>query len=195
MPETSSLRAVGDRIEAMLAELKTITDPRARRTAEELVRLLLELYGGGIERMMEIVDESPLGGELFARFAADDLVASLLLLHGLHPEDAEVRIARALDRVRPFLASHGGGVTVLGIQDGVIRLRLEGSCHGCQSSTVTMKLAIEKAIEEAAPDLIGIEVEGVADAAAPVAAGGEGLVQIGQIGLRCPSEIESTAHG
>jgi Fe-S cluster biogenesis protein NfuA len=196
VPETRSLRAVGDRIEAMLAELKTITDPRARRTAEELVRLLLELYGGGIERMMEIVDESPLGGDLFARFAADDLVASLMLLHGLHPEDAEVRIARALDKVRPFLASHGGGVTVLGIADGVIRLRLEGSCHGCQSSTVTMKLAIEKAIEEAAPELVGIEVEGVVDPAVPavaaVGADGEGLVQIG---LRCPGEIESAAHG
>lgn len=193
MPETSPMRAVGHRIEAMLAELRTITDPRARKTAEELVRLLLELYGGGLERMMEIVDESPAGGELFARFATDDLIASLLLLHGLHPEDAEVRIARALDRVRPFLASHGGGVTVLGIADGVIRLRLEGSCHGCQSSTVTMKLAIEKAIEEAAPELERIEVEGVVDAAVPVvAADGEGLVQIG---LRCPGEIESAAHG
>lgn len=193
MPETISMRAVGDRIEAMLAELRTITDPRARKTAEELVRLLLELYGGGLERMMEIVDESPAGGPLFSRFAADDLVASLLLLHGLHPEDAEVRIARALDRVRPFLASHSGGVTVLGITDGVIRLRLEGSCHGCQSSMVTMKLAIEKAIEEAAPELTGIEVEGVVDPTVPVVAtDGEGLVQIG---LRCPGEIESAAHG
>jgi len=189
VPETNSLRAVGDRIEAMLAELKTITDPRARpvrNTAEELVRLLLELYGGGIERMMEIVDESPLGSELFARFAADDLVASLLLLHGLHPEDAEVRIARALDKVRPFLASHGGGVTVLGIRDGVIRLRLEGSCHGCQSSTVTMKLAIEKAIEEAAPEIERIEVEGVADPAKPVDPPPDGLIQIGR---QCPTEI------
>jgi len=43
----------------MLAELRTITDPRAGKTAEELVRLLLELYGGGLERMMEIVDEEP----------------------------------------------------------------------------------------------------------------------------------------
>jgi Fe-S cluster biogenesis protein NfuA len=189
VPAASSLRSVGDRIEALLAELRTITDPRARSTSEELVRLLLELYGGGIERMMEIVDESPLGGELFGRFAADDLVASLLLLHGLHPDDAETRVARALDRVRPFLASHGGDVTVLGIAGDVIRLRLEGSCHGCPSSTVTMKLAIEKAIEEAAPELIRIEVEGVAEpgAAEPLP---DGLVRIGR---QCIAEAES--HG
>lgn len=183
-----NLRAVGDRIEGLLAELRTITDVRARETAEELVRSLLELYGGGLERMMEIVYESPSGGELFGRFAADDLVASLLLLHDLHPEGTEGRILRALDGVRPYLGSHGGDVQLLGIEDGVVRLRLEGSCHGCPSSSITMKLAIEKAIEEVAPEIVRIEVEGVADPAAPASApGGGSLVQIG---LRCPSEIE-----
>jgi Fe-S cluster biogenesis protein NfuA len=194
VPDACQLRSVGDRIEALLAELRTIPDPRARATAEELVRLLLELYGGGLERMMEIVDDSPLGGELFGRFAADDLVASLLLLHGLHPEDAETRVARALDRVRPFLASHGGDVTVLGIEGEVIRLRLEGSCHGCPSSAVTMKTAIEKAIEEAAPDLTRIEVEGVAGATEPGSPAGalpDGLVQIGR---QCIGEAEGP-HG
>lgn len=179
-----NLRAVGDRIEGLLAELRTITDARARETAEELVRSLLELYGGGLERMMEIVYESPAGGELFARFAADDLVASLLLLHDLHPEDAESRILRALDGVRPYLGSHGGDVQLLGIEDGVVRLRLEGSCHGCPSSTITMKTAIETAIAEAAPEIVRIAVEGVAEPAAPQDA-------IVQIGLRCPSEIEN----
>ncbi|HEY2290587.1 MAG TPA: NifU family protein [Thermoanaerobaculia bacterium] len=183
-----NLRAVGDRIEGLLAELPAIADPRARETAEELVRSLLELYGGGLERMMEIVYDSPAGGELLSRFAADDLVASLLLLHDLHPEDTESRVLRALDGVRPYLGSHGGDVQLLGIADGVVRLRLEGSCHGCPSSAVTMKLAIEKAIAEAAPEVVGIEVEGVADPASPA----EPLVQIG---LKCPSEIEGYSHG
>jgi Fe-S cluster biogenesis protein NfuA/nitrite reductase/ring-hydroxylating ferredoxin subunit len=90
----------------------------------------------------------------------DDLVASLLVLHGLHPLNVEMRIARALDRVRPYLGSHGGDVKLLGVNEGVVHLRLEGSCHGCPSSTVTMKLAIERAIEEAAPEVVRIEVEG-----------------------------------
>jgi hypothetical protein len=127
MTESGNLRSVGDRIEALLAELRAIDEPRARETAEELVRSLLELYGGGLARMMEIVYDSAAGGELFDRFAADDLVASLLLLHDLHPEDTESRILRALDGVRPYLGSHGGDVRLLGIEDGVVRLRLEGS--------------------------------------------------------------------
>ena len=191
--QTASLRSVGDRIENLLAELRTIGDPRARETAEELVRSLLELYGGGLARMMELVYDSPAGGELFDRFAADELISSLLLLHDLHPEDTESRILRALDGVRPYLGSHGGDVTLLGIEDDVVRLRLEGTCHGCPSSSITMKLAIEKAIGEAAPEVARIEVEGVAEPgatslAAASAGGGNSLVQIG---LQCPSEIEA----
>lgn len=195
MADSSPLRAVGNRIESLLAELRAINEPRARKTAEELVRSLLELYGGGLERMMEICYDSPLGGELFDRFAADDLVASLLLLHGLHPEDTETRIGRALDSVRPYLASHGGNVTLLGVADGVVQLRLEGTCNGCASSTVTMKLAIEKAIEELAPEVTGIEVEGVVEKPEPTL---NGLVQIGSQGkeLICLGEMASEqAHG
>jgi len=185
VPQARNLRAVSDRIETLLAEVRALGDPRARETAEELVRLLAELYGAGLERMLTIVDEAG-AGELFDRFAADDLVSSLLVLHGLHPQDVESRIAAALDRVRPFLGSHGGDVRLLGVEEGVVRLRLEGSCHGCPSSTVTMKLAIERAIEEAAPEVARIEVEGVA---APETA--PALDSLVQIGLRCPSELEA----
>ena len=188
MPQAKNLRAVSDRIEALLAEVRALGDPRARETAEELVRLLMEFYGAGLERLLEIVDGAG-AGELFDRFAADDLVASLMILHGLHPQNIESRIAGALERVRPYLASHSGDVRLLGVEDGVVRLRLEGSCHGCPSSTVTMKLAIERAIEEAAPEVARIEVEGVAEETetGPLPAG-DSLVQIG---LRCPSELEA----
>ncbi len=165
MPQEKNLRAAGDRIEGLLQELGTVADPRIRANAEELVRLLMELYGSALARVLEIMDDAGSADEIFDRLAADDLVASLLVLHGLHPLNVETRIARALDRVRPYLGSHGGDVKLLGVNEGVVHLRLEGSCHGCPSSTVTMKLAIEKAIEEAAPEVVRIEVEGARRAA------------------------------
>ena len=67
----------------------------------------------------------------------------------------------ALATVRPYMESHGGDVELLGIEDGVARLRLEGHCNGCPASAATLELAIKEAIEEAAPDLAGLEVEGV----------------------------------
>ena len=103
------------------------------------------------------------GYALLKAFAEDELIRSLLLVHGLHPIDVETRIVQALDEVRPYLKSHGGNVELVGVEDGVAHLRLQGSCHGCPSSAMTLKLTIEEAISKAAPDLDGLEVEGVSE--------------------------------
>jgi Fe-S cluster biogenesis protein NfuA len=97
-----------------------------------------------------------------ARLAEDDLVAHLLILHGLHPVPLEQRVHGALEQVRPYLGSHGGDVELLGVEDGVAHVRLEGTCNGCPSSTVTLRNAIEKAIMGAAPELERIEADGPA---------------------------------
>jgi Fe-S cluster biogenesis protein NfuA/nitrite reductase/ring-hydroxylating ferredoxin subunit len=154
------LRATGDRIEVLL-EAASAGGRVARERAEELVLLVVDLYGAGLERLLEIVHEAGrLDDDVLARLADDDLVASLLAVHGLHPYDVEARVARALDDVRPYLGSHGGDVELLGItEDGVVRLRMLGSCDGCPSSSVTLTLAVETAIQAAAPEVSGIEVE------------------------------------
>jgi Fe-S cluster biogenesis protein NfuA len=158
----NELRAAGDRIEVLMGELAVLS-PAVQVKAEELVRLLMQLYGAGLDRILSIVDEAgAAAGPVFARLATDDLVSSLLVLHDLHPLDLDFRVERALDHVRPYLESHGGNVKLLGIEDNVVRLRLEGSCKSCPSSTITMKLAVEKAIEEAAPEITQIDVEGIA---------------------------------
>jgi Fe-S cluster biogenesis protein NfuA/nitrite reductase/ring-hydroxylating ferredoxin subunit len=158
--EGADLRATGERIEALL-EAASTGGRVARERAEELVRLVVDLYGAGLERLLEIAhDAGRLDEELLDRLAADDLVASLLVVHGLHPYDVETRVARALDGVRPYLGSHGGDVQLLGVtDDGLVRLRMLGSCDGCPSSSVTMNLAVETAIQAAAPEVSGIEVE------------------------------------
>jgi Fe-S cluster biogenesis protein NfuA/nitrite reductase/ring-hydroxylating ferredoxin subunit len=149
------LRVVGSRIEELLVQIRSAGDPGTAETAEEIVRLVVELYGAGLERTVELAGPDALG-----RFVGDELVASLLVLHGLHPKDTRTRVVEALDQVRPYLGSHAGGVELLGVDtDGVVHLRLEGSCDGCPSSTQTVKLAIERAIEQAAPEIIAVEVE------------------------------------
>ena len=95
--------------------------------------------------------------------AQDGAVASLLLIHDLYPVPLEQRVLEALDTVRPYMESHGGNVELLGIEDGVARLALQGSCNGCAASRATLELAIKQALEEHAPDLAGLEVEGVTE--------------------------------
>ncbi|MEO8330427.1 MAG: NifU family protein, partial [Candidatus Nanopelagicales bacterium] len=124
-----------------------------RERSEELLRVVVQLYGAALERILEVVDEAgALDEEVLTRLADDDLVASLLLVHGLHPFSIEQRVEQALANVRPYLGSHGGDVELLGVSaDGVVHLRMLGSCDGCPSSSVTLKLAVEDAIEAAAP--------------------------------------------
>jgi Fe-S cluster biogenesis protein NfuA/nitrite reductase/ring-hydroxylating ferredoxin subunit len=151
------------RMETLLGEIESLQDPNARTKAAELVQVLLELYGEGLARMMEVVAEGEERERIFEALAGDELVSHLLLLHGLHPLDVETRVIRALEEVRPYLQSHGGNVELLGIAGGVARVRMQGSCDGCPSSAVTLKLAIEEAVQKAAPDLEGIEAEGVTE--------------------------------
>ena len=160
-----NLRQVGDRVEALIEELRSIADDATRERAEELVELLVDLYGAGLERITQILSEEEGGERLLLKLADDRFVASLLVLHSLHPVDVDVRIQQALEQVRPYLGSHAGGVEYLGIdEEGIARLKLQGSCDGCPSSLSTVELAIERAIQEAAPEVAGIEVEGVAEA-------------------------------
>jgi len=151
------------RMETLLEEIETLPDRNARSKAAEVVGVLLDLYGEGLARMMEVVAEGEERERTFDAFAEDELVSHLLLLHGLHPLDLKTRVIMALEEVRPYLQSHGGNVELLGVKEGVARLRMQGSCSGCPSSTVTLRLAIEEAIQKTAPDLEDIEAEGVAE--------------------------------
>jgi Fe-S cluster biogenesis protein NfuA/nitrite reductase/ring-hydroxylating ferredoxin subunit len=172
---TSGVRDVGARVEELLAALRSGAAPDPGPVAEELVRLLVGLYGDGLGRIMAVLqDEGAPGAALLDRLTDDPLVESLLLLHDLHPLGVDARVQRALDRVRPYLGSHAGGVEYLGVHDGVARLRLEGSCHGCPSSTVTVQLAIQGAVQEAAPEVTDVVVEGM------TAPPGPQLLQIGR---------------
>ncbi len=150
------------RMETLLEEIEALKDPHARSKAAEVVGVLLDLYGDGLARMMDLVYETG-NDKAFESFAGDELVSHLLLLHGLHPLDVETRVVQALEEVRPYLQSHGGNVEFLRVENGVARLRMQGSCDGCPSSAMTLKLAIEEAVLKAAPDLDGIEAEGVAE--------------------------------
>jgi len=161
----SNLRKAGDRIEVLLDELRSTADPAVWSRVEEVLGLLTDLYGEGLAHVVRAVTDEPGGHLLVGRLAEDELVSSLLVLHGLHPQDLATRVEEALEGVRPYLASHGGDVEILGFDpdSSTLHLRLLGSCDGCPSSSVTLRSSVERAIEEAAPEIARIDVEGVGD--------------------------------
>lgn len=159
----NEFRRQAKRLEGLIAAIEHFTEPEARAQTREIVQGILDLHSAALDAMLgRIAATGEAGLALIDALASDNLIGSLLVLYGLHPEEIDTRVGRALERVRPYLHSHGGDVELVGVTEGVVKLRMQGSCHGCPSSAMTLKLAIEDAIYEEAPDVTALEVEGVA---------------------------------
>jgi Fe-S cluster biogenesis protein NfuA len=144
------------KIDALVEEIEAGENAELRDKTFELLQALLRFYDAGLAR------KGALGAQRDAALphalAQDELRAHGLLLHGLHPLPVEMRVARALQDVRPYLRSQDGDVELLSLEDHVARVRLYGSYRGSPSS---LERAIEDAIQKAAPELNGIVTERV----------------------------------
>jgi Fe-S cluster biogenesis protein NfuA/nitrite reductase/ring-hydroxylating ferredoxin subunit len=161
--EQPSVRESSARIDELLDELEQSAVPAVLERVQELLSCVMVLYGAGLERTVDLVLESG-RRDLARRLADDEIVGNLLVLHDLHPDDVLTRVNDALERVRPYLGSHAGGVELLGVDEaGIAHVRLQGSCDGCPSSALTVASAIEDAILQAAPDVVAVEAEGMVE--------------------------------
>ena len=164
-PRSDSPELLFERVQELQDRLDAAPDSPAKELAGEMVAAVMALYGTGLETIVEGL------GDGARELVEDPLVATLLLIHDLHPVPVTDRVQAALDSVRPYMESHGGNVELLSVEQGIARIHLRGSCSDCSASTVTLELAIKQALEEIAPDLAGLQVEGVAPQAIP----GQGL--------------------
>lgn len=146
-------------VQEVIARVEEYPDPAARQLIHGCLQSVLALYGQGLARIVELVGNGSTD-QIIGRFLDDELIRGLLLIHGLHPQDLQTRVNGALDKVRPYLQTHGGNVELVSLEDDIARLRLLGACKGCPSSTLTMQNAIRRAMEEACPDLAGLELDG-----------------------------------
>jgi Fe-S cluster biogenesis protein NfuA/nitrite reductase/ring-hydroxylating ferredoxin subunit len=175
------------RIQDLQERLEATGDAATREAADALVAAVIQMYGAGLERIVELLAGAGQAGREIASSLSDDpLVATLLLIHDLHPVPLEDRVQAALDSVRPYMESHGGNVELLSLRDGVATIHLRGSCSDCSASAVTLELAIKQALEEAAPDLEALEVLGVA----AQTAGGPGLPMLSGSMPAAPTGME-----
>lgn len=141
-------------LEALLQAMTAFPDPQVRAKTEALLQALLGMYGEGLTRLLTITAHSSTSGQnLIELFAKDELVSSLLLLHGLHPLELEARIKQALDEVRSSVPGQGGSLELLRVEHGIAYLRLAGGCQSCSASSHALRQRVEQAISAVAPDL------------------------------------------
>lgn len=161
MARDTELQKKMQRIGEMVERLESAADPSVRAMARELVESLMALHGAGLERILELATATGESGKsIIQKCGRDDLVSSLLLLYGLHPEDMQSRVTRALEKTRPFLQSHSASAELIGIgEDGKVAVRVQLKAGGCGSTATTVKATLEAAIQDAAPDATSIVVE------------------------------------
>ena len=166
----------------LIQELDSIGDPGVRAGAKNLVQLILDLHAAGLERALEVVaTNSDVGQRVIDDLGRDPLVSSLLVLYGIHPLDMEARVARAVEKVAPKLRKSGAELELVSTERGLVRLRVKVTSHGCGSPVEAIKVLIEDAIYEAAPDVNGLEIEGLDETAS--SAGFVPLNHLGGVGL------------
>jgi len=151
-----------EQIGELTERLDKSADPDLREASQELVQRIMELHGAGLDQMMAIIRQAGEAGErIVERFSRDDLVRSLLLLYGLHPQDVLTRVRQALDKLEPSLRSHGVTAELVGVVEGVAQVKIDGILKGCGAAA--LRISVEGAICEAAPDLSGLVIEGIAE--------------------------------
>ncbi len=161
------------RIGELVQSLETIADPASRAATKDLVQLIMDMHGAGLERILEIVFESgEAGAKVMDQLGQDPLVSSLLVLYSLHPDDFQTRVERKLGQLRSKLHKMGAEVQIVELADGNVRLRAMVEGHACGSTKKNVQAMLEEAIYEAAPDLDSLVIEGLEE---PVPSGFVGL--------------------
>ena len=150
------------RIGALVQEIESIADPAARASTTQLVRLIMEFHGTGLDRVLEILANAGEPGMAFIeKLGRDPIVSSLLVLYGLHPDSLETRVGKAVERLAPKLQRDGARMQLLGVEDGAVRIRVTAGDHTCGSTTKGLQALVEDTIYEFAPDISSLSVEGL----------------------------------
>jgi Fe-S cluster biogenesis protein NfuA len=154
-------RQMARRLQELIEQIQNQPNLAGRALLQDCLQSLLAFYGEGLSRIIEhLQSANGEGSAILDRMLQDQAISGLLLIHGLHPVPLETRFHAALEKVRPYMQSHGGNIELLGLENDVARVRLQGTCKSCPSSAITLELAVRQAVEEACPDLLGFEVEG-----------------------------------
>jgi hypothetical protein len=154
------------KIGGLVRDLETIADPASRAAAKELVQLLMDLHGAGLERILEIVFESgDSGAHAIDQLGRDPVVSSLLVLYGIHPEDLQTRVERKLHEIVSKLHKMGAEARLVSLNEGEVRVHAAVNSHSCGSTARSVRTTIEEEIYDAAPDLTSLVIEGLEEPA------------------------------
>lgn len=162
MADTTNFQEQVRKLGELIAQFDRMPDSPQKNAGKELVQLLMDVHGQGLERILELVFESrESGSALIDRLGKDDIAGGLLLLYSLHPDAFETRVQTAIERIRPRLRKLACAIDLLSIENAVVRVQITKGGHSCGSSTRELHAIVEGGIYELAPDVALLEILGL----------------------------------
>jgi Fe-S cluster biogenesis protein NfuA len=150
------------RLGELVSQFDQMPDGPQKTAGRELIQLLMDVHGQGLERMMEMILASrEAGSALIDRLGKDEIAGGLLLLYSLHPDALETRVHTALERIRPRLRKLSCAIDLVSIDEGAVIVRVTKSGHSCGSSTKELRELVESGMYEVAPDIVTLEIHGL----------------------------------
>jgi Fe-S cluster biogenesis protein NfuA/nitrite reductase/ring-hydroxylating ferredoxin subunit len=154
---TGSFEDLARRVDDAVRALAGLDGPAAA-VAEEVKAAVEAVHRAGLVTIVRRLRAEDATRAALFELVDDPVVHLLLSLHGIVRPDPVSLANRALDGVRPQLASHGGDVELDRIEDGIAYVRLHGACNGCSMSAVTLRNLVEKALVDEVPAVTAVEV-------------------------------------
>lgn len=146
----------------LITQFDQMPEGPPKTACKELVQLLMDVHGAGLDRIMEIVfDSDGPGPAIIDKLGNDTITSSLLLLYSLHPQDMETRVHQSIDRMRPRLRKLSCSVDLAGIAEGAVQVRVTAGGHSCGSSSKDIRAIVEECVFELAPDVASLEILGL----------------------------------
>jgi len=146
----------------LITQFDQMPDGPPKAACKELVQLLMDVHGAGLDRFMEIVFESEGPGPVIIdKLGNDAVTSSLLLLYSLHPQSLETRVQQAVECMRPRLRKLSCSVDLAGIIEGAVQVSVTAGGHSCGSSSKDIRAIVEECVFELAPDVVSLEVLGL----------------------------------
>lgn len=150
----------------LVTQFEQLPESTAKTAGKEIIQLLMDVHGAGLERMMEIVfDSGAASPDTIQKLGQDTTTGILLLLYSLHPEDLRTRVEKAIDRMRPRLRKLSCAVELVSVHETEVKLRLAVAGHACGSSSEDMHAIVEDAVYEFAPEVTLLSILGLEEQA------------------------------
>ncbi len=148
------------RIGELIEGLEHLPDADARERARALVQAVLDIHRVGLSRVLEVAAARDGGDAVVDELAADQAVALLLSLHGLHPRGVETRVREAVEELRPQLLDVGVAVELARVTDDSAHVRVKAA-GSVRTGGAAIRSLVEGAIGRAAPEIAEVEIDGL----------------------------------